>query len=99
MYQVQLFTIKQISDWWDACLADIVSNITVDKAGAPKVKKDQEKSWLSVYLLANTVETKWKPFIAFKDAKCESKSLNVFKMRCVVVSSSNGWMNTDLIIE
>jgi hypothetical protein len=36
----------------------------------------------------------------FKGAKRESKSLNdEFKARCVIATSSNGWMNTDLTIE
>ena len=44
--------------------------------------------------------TKLQPFIVFKGAKREAKSLNEeFKTHCVIVTSSNGWMNTDLTIE
>ena len=41
-----------------------------------------------------------KPFIVFSGAKGECKSLNdEFKHKCVVQSSSNGWMNEQLTIQ
>ena len=81
----------------------MVFDKTVDKAGAPKVtmkSTGHEKPRMSVRSLANSVETKLKPFLVLIDEKCESKSFNAeFKARCVTVSSSNGWMNTDLTSE
>ena len=41
-----------------------------------------------------------KPFIVFPDAKRETKLLNEeFKAKCVVASSSNGWMNEELTLD
>ena len=43
---------------------------------------------------------KLKPFIVFKKAKRETKTLNSeIKTRCVIVTSSSRWMNNDLRIE
>ena len=40
--------------------------------------------------------TKCKPFIVFAGAKRESKSL--YKRRCSVASSANGWINEELTL-
>lgn len=59
-----------------------------------------EKSRVSVYLTAKADGTKLKPFIVFKNAKRETKALNeLFKRRCVIANSLNGWMNNDLTVE
>ena len=54
---------------------------------------------VSVCLTAKAGGTKMNPFIVFKGAKRESAVLNDrFKGRCVVTSSSNGWMNQELVL-
>ena len=59
-----------------------------------------EKVRVSVCLTVKSDGTKLKPFIVFKGAKRDSKALNEqYKSRCVVASTSNGWMNTDLTQE
>ena len=41
-----------------------------------------------------------KPFIVFPGAKRETKVLNEeFKAKCVVASSSKGWMNEELTLD
>ena len=52
---------------------------------------------VSVYLAAKADGTKLKPFVVFREAKGESKSLDEeFESRCVVNSSANAWMNKKL---
>ena len=66
---------------------DMVSNTTVDKTGARTVtmKSTGHQNCLLFVCL--------KPFIIFRNAKCKTKTLNdEFKTRCVIVTSSNGWM-------
>ena len=83
--------------------ADMVSDMTVDKTGAPTItmkSTGHEKCCVSVCLTAKADRSKLKPFIVFKNAKRETKALSEeFKTRCVIVSSSNGWMNDDLTME
>ena len=81
----------------------MVSDTTVDKTGSRKItmkSKVHEKCRVSVCLTAKADGSKLKPFIVFKDAKCETKALSKeFKARSVIVSSCNGWMNDDLTTE
>ena len=81
----------------------MVSNTTVDKTGARTVtmkSAGHEKCRVSVCLTAKTDGIKLKPFIVFKNAKRQTKTLNnEFKTQCGRVTSSNGWMNNDLTIE
>ena len=83
--------------------ADMVSDTTVDKTDAPTItmkSTGHEKCRVSVCLTAKADRSKFKPFIVFKNAKRETKALSEeFKMRCVIVSSSNGWMNDGLTME
>ena len=83
--------------------SDMISDTTVHKTGDKTVTMKttgHEKLRVSVCLTAKADGTKLKPFIVFKGAKRESKALNdEFKTRCVVASSSNGWMNTELTLE
>ena len=83
--------------------ADMVSDTTVDKTDAPTItmkSTGHEKCRVSVCLTAKVDRSKFKPFIVFKNAKRETKALSEeFKMRCVIVSSSNGWMNDGLTME
>ena len=82
---------------------DMVSDTIVDKTGARTVtmkSTSHEKCQVPVCLTANGDGSKLKPFIVFKNAKRETKTLNdEFKTRCVIVTSSSGWMNDDLTIE
>ena len=61
-----------------------------------------EKSRVSVCLTAKADGTKLKPFIIFPGGKRETKLLNEefkAKKKCVVASSSNGWMNEELTLD
>ena len=77
----------------------MVGNVTVDTAGtkdAPLKSTGNEKVKVSVCINAKADGTKVKAFIVFQDAKREATALNEeFKNRCVVTSSSNGWMNKE----
>lgn len=79
---------------------DMISTSTVDKAGSKSVNlksTGHEKSRISVCLTAKSNGEKLKPFIVFKGAKREVEKLNKeFSGKCVVATSSNGWMNTEL---
>ena len=80
---------------------DMVGNTTINSTGAKEValKSGNEKVRVSVCLTAKADGTKMNPFIAFKGAKRESAVFNDrFKGRCVVTSSSNGWMNEELVL-
>ena len=87
----------------DEPVADMVSDMTVEKTGARTVtmkSTGHEKVQVSVCLTAKSDGTKLKPFIVFKGAKRDSKALNEqYRLRCVVASTPNGWMNTDLTQE
>ena len=79
---------------------DMVSNTTIDMQGAKFVclkTTGQEKYMVSVCLAAKSNGNKLKPFVVFRAAKRESKSLDEeYKSRCVVKSSGNNWMNEEL---
>ena len=82
---------------------NMVSDTTVDKTGARTVtmkSAGHEKCRVSVCLTAKADGSKLKPFIVFKNAKRETKTLNdKFKTRCVIVTSSIFWMNNGLTTE
>ena len=83
--------------------SDMVSDTTVDKTGARTVTRKStghEKCRLSVYLTVKADGMKLKPFIVFKNIKRGTNTINgEFKTRCMIVTSSNGWMNNDLTIK
>ena len=78
----------------------MVPNTTIDKQGAKPVclkTTGYEKFMVSVCLSAKADGTNLKPFVVFRAAKRESKSLDEeFKSRFVVKSSCNAWMNEEL---
>ena len=79
-----------------AIWSDMVGNVTVDTTGTkdvPLKSTGNEKVEVSVYLTAKADGTKLKPFIVFQGANEE------FKNRCVVASSSNFWMNVELVLK
>ena len=82
---------------------DMVSDMTVDKTGARTItvkSTGHEKCLVSICLTAKADGSKLKRLIVFKNAKRETKALcKEFKTRCVIVSSSNDWMNDDLTME
>ena len=72
------------------CRKNGARTVTMKSAG-------QEEVIASVCLADKSDGNKFKPFIIFKGAKCESKAPNdQYKSRCVIVSSSSRWMNTEL---
>ena len=82
---------------------DMLSNTTVDSIGHNTIAMKttgHEKTKVSVCLTAKADRTKLKPFIVFPGAKRETKLLNEeFKAKCVVASSSNGWMKEELTLD
>ena len=82
---------------------DMLSNTTVDSIGHNTIAMKttgHEKTKVSVCLTAKADGTKLKPFIVFPGAKRETKVLNEeFKAKCVVASSSKGWMNEELTLD
>ena len=82
--------------------SDMSGNVTVDIIGTkdvPLKSTRNKKVKVSVCLTAKADETKLKPFIVFQNANREATALNKeFKNRCVVASSSNGWMNEELVL-
>ena len=80
--------------------ADMVSNTTLEKTGTKTVtmkSTGHEKCRVSVCLSARADGSKMKPFIVFKGAKREVNEMaKEFKSKCIIASSSNGWMNNDL---
>ena len=84
-----------------AVWSDMVGNVTVDTTGTKDVllkSTGNEKVKVSVCLNAKANGTKLKPFIVFQGANPEATALNEeFKSRCVAASSSNGWMNEELV--
>ena len=80
----------------------MVGNTTINSTDAKEValkSTGNEKVRVSVCLTPKADGTKMNPFIVFKGAKRESAVLNDrFKGFCVVKSSSNGWMNEELVL-
>ena len=80
--------------------ADMVSNTTLEKTGTKTVtmkSTGHEKCRVSVCLSARADGSKMKPFIVVKGAKREVNEMaKEFKSKCIIASSSNGWMNNDL---
>ena len=85
-----------------AIWSDMVGNVMVDTTetkDVPIKSTGNEKVKVSVCLTAKADGTKLKPFIVFQGAKREATALNEeFKNRYVVASSSNGWMNEELVL-
>ena len=83
-----------------AVWVDMVTDTTVDKKGVRTItikSTGHEKCCVFVCLTAKVDGSKLKTFIVFKNAKRQTKALSKeFKTRCMIVSSSNGWMNDDL---
>ena len=79
---------------------NMVSNTAIDKQGAKSVclkTTGHEKCMVSLCLGAKADGTKLKPFLIFRAADRESKSLDEeFKSLCVVKSSGNAWINGEL---
>ena len=78
---------------------DMVSNTAINKQGAKSIclkTTGHEKCRVSVCLAAKGDRTRLKPFVVFRAAKRESKSLDEeLKSGCVVKSSGNAWMNEE----
>ena len=74
-------------------LKGMMSNTIIHKQGAKFVSlktTGNEKCMISVCLAAKAKGTKLKPFVVFREAKRESKSLDEeFESRCAVKSSGN----------
>ena len=85
-----------------AVCSDMVGNTTINSTVAKEValkSTGNEKVRVSVCLTAKADGTKMNPFIVFKGAKRELAVLNDrFKGWCMVTSSSNGWMNEELVL-
>eukprot|EP00794_Sanderia_malayensis_P013386 gene13386-14759_t len=82
--------------------ADMVSSTTVDVTGSKTISlktTGHEKCRVTVGLAAKGDGVKLKPFIVFKGAKQETEAMKKeFQHKCVVATSSNGWMDTDLTL-
>ena len=82
--------------------ADIVSNTTVDVVGKKTVSMrttGHEKCRVTAGLAAKGDGTRLKPFIVFKGGKCDVEKLKKeYGNKCVIASSANGWMDTDLTL-
>ena len=83
--------------------ADMVSETMVDVTGTKKISMKtigHKKCRVTVGLAAKGDGTKLKPFIVFKGGKRDVEKLKKeFGSKCVVASSVNGWMDTDLTIQ
>ena len=81
---------------------DMLFNKTVDSISHNTITMKttgHEKAKVSVCLAAKADGVKLKPFIVFPGSKRETKLLNEeFKAKCVVSSSTNGWMNEELAL-
>ena len=86
-----------------AVWSDMVGNVTVDTTGTqdvPLKSTGNGKVKVSECLTTKVDGTKLKPFIVFQGANREATALNEeFKNRCVAASSSNGWMNEELVLK
>ena len=82
--------------------ADMVSDTTVDVVGKKTVSMKttgHEKCRVTVGLAAKGDGTKLKPFIVFKGGKRDvEKMKKEYGNRCIIASSTNGWMDTDLTV-
>ena len=80
----------------------MVSNTTVDVVGKKTVgmkTTGHEKCRVTAGLAAKGDGTKLKPFIVFKGGKRDVEKLKKeFGNKCVIVSSTNGWIDTDLTL-
>ena len=80
--------------------SDMVSCTTIERKGMKTITMKttgHEKCRVTVCLSARANGTKMKPFIVFKGAKREVHELaKEFKSKCIIASSSNGWMDNDL---
>ena len=80
--------------------SNMASSSTVDKTGSktgPLKSTGHKKSCVSVRLTAQGNGKKLKPFTMFKGAKREVEMLNKeFHGKCIIASSSNGLMNSEL---
>ena len=85
-----------------AVWSDMIGNVTVDATGTkdvPVKSTRNEKVKVSVCLTAKADGAKLKPF-AFQGVKREATAINEeFKNHCVVASSSNSWMNEELVLK
>ena len=81
---------------------DMVSNTTVDVVGKKTVSMKttgHEKCRVTTGLAAKGDGTKLKPFIVFKGGKRDvEKSKKEYGNKCIIASSTNGWMDTDLTL-
>ena len=82
--------------------ADMVSNTTVDVVGKKTVSTKttgHEKCRVTAGLAAKGDGTKLKPFTVFKGGKRDVEKLKKeYGNKCVIASSTNGWMDTDLTL-
>ena len=82
--------------------ADMVSNTTVGVVGKKTVSMKTtgyEKCRVITGLAAKCDGTKLKPFIVFKGGKRDVEKLKKeYGNKCVIASSTNGWMDTDLTL-
>ena len=82
--------------------ADMVFNTTVDVVGKKTVSMKttgHEKCRVTVGLAAKGNGTKVKPFIVFKGGKRDVEKLKKeYGNKCVIASSTNRWMDTDLTL-
>ena len=82
--------------------ADMVSNTKVDVVEKKTVSMKttgHEKCRATVGLAAKVDGTKLKPFIVFKGGKCDVEKLKKeYGNKCVIASSTNGWMDTGLTL-
>ena len=84
---------------------DMPSSTTVNEAGASSVtirSTGHEKDRVTVCLAAKANGQNLKPFIVFKGGKRDVKRMNEDRHisgKCVIRSSTNGWMNESLMVE
>ena len=79
--------------------SDMISDTTIDITGSKTVtvkSTGHEKSRVSVCLAAKADGTKLPPMIVFKGAKRETDEMDKEYKNCVIASSANAWMNTEL---
>ena len=86
-----------------ALWSQMVGNVTVNTTGTkdvPLKSTGNEKVKVRIWLTAKANGTKLKPHIVFQGANSEATALiEEVKNRCVVASSSNGWMNEELVLK
>jgi len=83
--------------------SDMVATMTVAPTGSRDVSlksTGHEKALVTACLSGKADCSKLKPCIVFKGAVPECKTLqNDFKGRCILTSSANGWMSTELTLD